>query len=458
MKVSRYNFFFPYEHEAGKLIAYNSLSNFLALIEEDKYKKYLDLENNNIQIDDEKLVEDLKKGLFILDDNINELDIIRHNMYASKFNTSALSLTIAPTSDCNFRCIYCYEKDAINSCNMNEETQNSIVKMLEKSANNLSSFSVAWYGGEPLLAIDTIRKLSEKFIKICDENKINYNASMVTNGYNLTKKNWELLKDCKISRIQVTLDGDEDTHNKRRPLKGGYPTFSRIIDNLVEVKDTICPISLRINTDKTNYSQVENILKILSEKELTEKVTPYVAKVEDTNDCYDKNTCLTTYEHADISTQFKEKMKEYGYKMNPFSVYEYPRRINTVCGCDRYESYVINADGAMYKCWNDVGHKEISFANVNELAKFDFNKSYLDYTMYDPTLDEKCKDCKYLPICMGGCPSRRLRVPEIICEEAKYNFEIKMKKIAFNLKQAKLEKEKAENEELDKSKEAVAEA
>jgi len=33
MKASKYNFFFPYESDPSKIIAYNSLTNSLALME-----------------------------------------------------------------------------------------------------------------------------------------------------------------------------------------------------------------------------------------------------------------------------------------------------------------------------------------------------------------------------------------------------------------------------------------
>ena len=44
---------------------------------------------------------------------------------------------------------------------------------------------------------------------------------------------------------------------------------------------------------------------------------------------------------------------------------------------------------------------------------------YMNYMTYDPTFDEKCTECKYLPLCMGGCPHRRISNLEV-CSEQKY--------------------------------------
>ena len=85
----------------------------------------------------------------------------------------------------------------------------------------------------------------------------------------------------------------------------------------------------------------------------------------------------------------------------------YPFPHTNACGADSTRSIVIAPDGALYKCWNDIGIKEYSIGNINE-AEPQYSERYYDYMMYDATADERCKDCKILPICMGGCPHRRM--------------------------------------------------
>ena len=53
----------------------------------------------------------------------------------------------------------------------------------------IKRFSVSWYGGEPLMALPIIEKLSEAFFRLCEENGVKYTESIVTNGYLLTKEN-----------------------------------------------------------------------------------------------------------------------------------------------------------------------------------------------------------------------------------------------------------------------------
>lgn len=83
-----------------------------------------------------------------------------------RYNRSHLSLVIAATSNCNFRCVYCYEGSVLRASTMSEAIQEAIVKFVESEAPHLETFTVTWYGGEPLLALDIIENLSIKFVDI----------------------------------------------------------------------------------------------------------------------------------------------------------------------------------------------------------------------------------------------------------------------------------------------------
>ena len=67
------------------------------------------------------------------------------------------------------------------------------------------------------MAIETIEKLTKK-IKSVLPLGCKYNADMVTNGYKLTRRVAEKLKDMDIHYIQVTLDGSKQAHDSRRIL------------------------------------------------------------------------------------------------------------------------------------------------------------------------------------------------------------------------------------------------
>lgn len=103
--------------------------------------------------------------------------------------------------------------------------------------------------------------------------------------------------------------------------------------------------------DKDNADQVDEVLKILKENDLNDVVYPYLGMVENSNDCYAESSCYHPEEFSAV---------EYDYKIRNSSDISnsYPRLIANSCGADSNSNLVINADGKLYKCWNDIGVEE----------------------------------------------------------------------------------------------------
>ena len=48
---------------------------------------------------------------------------------------------------------------------MSEETQNAIISYVKKQIQNYDGLRISWFGGEPLLRMDIIRRLFAVFSK-----------------------------------------------------------------------------------------------------------------------------------------------------------------------------------------------------------------------------------------------------------------------------------------------------
>ena len=269
MKVSNYNFFIKRGTGNKDYIAYNSRTNALALVSEEQFEAVKNFENTGKMIEDTDFLEELKIGGFVINTEINELEQIKFKMLRQRFRTDVLSLIIAPTSDCNFRCIYCYEKDSIKHPPMSLEVQDSIVDFVKQKSKTIKRLRVTWYGGEPMLCFEIIKKLSFEMIEICRENNIDYAAGIVTNGYFLTPENCKEFIDLKIMSMQITLDGDKEYHDSRRILKDGRGSFDKIIHNLQTIKGILpYKISIRINVDRENEKAIAHFLELLKKEEI----------------------------------------------------------------------------------------------------------------------------------------------------------------------------------------------
>lgn len=218
-KFSKYNI--DFRTAEGDPCLYNSLTGSLVKLTEEEQAELQVLMHCNELPSFSPLYEQLIFGGFLTESSFDELALIRYQMFSSRNNKKSLNLTIAPTLDCNFRCSYCYEKENHKTGSMDSETIAGLMDFVTLYAADCKEIGVTWYGGEPLMTPDVIEIISKELIQFCAEKNIRYSAAMITNGYFLTRKNAELIRNCRISLVQITLDGDRKNHDARRYLVNG---------------------------------------------------------------------------------------------------------------------------------------------------------------------------------------------------------------------------------------------
>ena len=154
MKQSKYNFLFAHK---GKKYAFNAVTGALAEVSSD----FSYLLNNIFSAKEETLNEKnknllnlMKKGGYILEDDVDELSLLKLKNYSDKFLLNRFDLTIAPTLSCNFACPYCYETPQKGL--IGERVKNAIYSQVELAAKSNKEISIIWYGGEPTLVKEII--------------------------------------------------------------------------------------------------------------------------------------------------------------------------------------------------------------------------------------------------------------------------------------------------------------
>lgn len=339
----------------------------------------------------------LKNNMVLVENDTNIYRSIKLQRSISRLDTSYLTLTIAPTTACNFKCVYCYESgiaplSASAQSNLLEDTV-SFVNLFK----NTKYLRVTWYGGEPLLQFEYIEKLSHRLMDTFD----NYQAHMVTNAYLLDRTKSQKLKELKISAIQVTIDGLEEVHNIRRPHKQNNDSFQRIIYNLDDLF-SIYPeirVGFRINVDKSNQAEYPRIYGYLKERYGEYKINVHPGYVTDDFSTEPNNCC---FEMDEVN---KFVLGQYDNHNIPISLY--PRPLFGECSARHITSFVIGPKGELYKCWNDIGIKEKTIGTVKDVSLS--HELLLKYLLEnDPLSDVNCEDCFCFPICEGGCPYKRI--------------------------------------------------
>ena len=400
MKISNYNIF---KKNDNGIIAYNSYRNSLIKLSNEEYQEYINFSNDYMYELDVDFKESLYKCGFLIEDSLNELEVLKYRMISGRYDKKVLGITIAPTLNCNFRCIYCYEKKYYKNKNMDEETQDAIINYLQNHVDDIEMLSITWYGGEPLLAIDCVKNLSKAFIKICKNKNIKYDAFMVTNGFLLDSAYANILKECEISGIQITLDGNEKEHNSKRFLVNGGKTYATIVENIRETCDFFNKVVVRMNCSYDNIESF-NELHDYFKSACISNVELYMSPIRNIDGCYNNSSCISRDDFLEKEYLLLKKLPQVEFEK--YVLNKYPFLTSNICGADKLNTLVISPEGDMYKCWSDLGNENLKFGNIRDLSKIEIT-NYIIYLNSEPYNDEKCKECKIYPICLGGCPYER---------------------------------------------------
>jgi uncharacterized protein len=143
-------------------------------------------------------------------------------------------------------------------------------------ASNLfgrKSLSVRWFGGEPLLNTSAMLNIAPPLKELCLEADIKFSSTIQTNGYYLTRDTAEILKQCGVSHVQITLDGNQNMHDKVRHMndEGSYSKILSNISSLIEV----FTFAIRINVTKANSKYIFQTLSDLEEIDPNHKLGIY---------------------------------------------------------------------------------------------------------------------------------------------------------------------------------------
>ena len=425
MKLSRYNFLRKIDDVT---IFFNSMTCALAVVDENFLRAYHEIENGSFDESqhDPKLIEDMKSSGCIVEDDFDEIQILKFNRNLAKFDMSSLALTIAPTLACNFRCKYCFEQH--KSGLMSDQIQNDLIEFVENRLKSAKNFSVTWYGGEPLIAKKIVYDLSQKFLDLCERFNAKYDAFIITNASLMKDEDIESFKRFKIRGAQITIDGPPKIHDARRISIDGSSTFDKLVNRANDLLNANLEVIVRINIDKENLEHVDELLEILRDRiERHEKLKIDFGQVSSfTEICKSiESDCYNNDQYAEILLPLYAKVLSMGFSMNKMSVYPNPRA--NFCCTDYVNSFVVDERGLLYRCWNHVGNEKFSCGSLSNLKDKmpTSNRNYLSWINWNPIEHEKCSDCKFLPICMGGCPDamRNSADKNPICGTIKFNLE-----------------------------------
>lgn len=226
MKTSLYNW---QVSRQGTNIIYNCFTGAMYQLDEEHAHFGDILEQPGISpssdLFDESSLKALESAGFLIADDFDEKAHLEALMESAR-SAALMKLTVVITRKCNFRCSYCIQGSGVqNNAVIGEDQLRSMRNMLFDLAP--ASIHTTLYGGEPLLYPKACYRTLET-VKIVDPKA---KAMLVTNGYLLDKDMVRHLFDYGVVAAQITIDGPEEVHDKRRTTKDGSGTYKRVLEN-----------------------------------------------------------------------------------------------------------------------------------------------------------------------------------------------------------------------------------
>jgi uncharacterized protein len=223
----KYHVIGPSPLEKGVWLVYLPYANSLVEIDEDTGERLWECEHFN-----------KCEGIGHI---LKELDAVKPNSIRSiPQSPNPTNLYIMVSGICNLSCAYCFA----NQGNYGVKKYSKLIeeKVIKRIPEVLSAFSairsIAFFGGEPLLAYKYIEKIIKEIEKIG-----NFELNIITNGTILNSNIIELLKTYHF-RVTVSIDGWKIVHDLNRKTLKGNGSFDIIIKNLNIIKSNKLPLKI----------------------------------------------------------------------------------------------------------------------------------------------------------------------------------------------------------------------
>ena len=366
-----------------------------------------------------------EKLLFEEEDYINP-------QWAVVKNTPIKALCLNVAHDCNLRCKYCFASTGgygSRRAIMSPETAKRAIDFVIEKSGKRHNIEVDFFGGEPLMAMDTVKETIAYARSIEEEKDKNFRFTITTNGMLLNPENTEYI-NTELKNAVLSLDGRKEVNDNMRPTAGGKGSYDIIVPKfqaLVEQRGDQ-EYYLRGTFTKENLHFADDVLHICDDLGFKNvSVEPATGK--------DGDPLAITMEDLPVVFAEYEKLAKELLKrpdVNFFHFYvdleQGPCVIKRMRGCGAGNEYVaITPEGDIYPCHQFVGNDAFKMGNLYDGSfHTDIADQFGGVNIYTK---EACRKCWAKFYCSGGCSASNFNVNGDIMQPSEVACELERKRL-----------------------------
>ncbi len=390
--------------------------------------KYISLFNGLSANEQDRIADSIVQSLMvnrIAEIPVQDFELIVNQFYNLVCFGPITNLELFITQDCNLSCDYCFVKEKQHKI-MPLESIYSSINFLTFYSGNQKNLNLTLFGGEPLMAKKTIKKVVEYISKLESKSKAKkYSISITTNGTLLDEDFLRHTRD-KINFL-LSIDGDQQTHDVYRKYQNGRGTFNTVVSKIKLLKKYQPWLGARMTVLPDTITQLYHNIVSLYNLGINQILLGPAMDVEW------NEKAMRAYEgQLRRVGQFYLKKKQ---KKEPFRMTLFENNNNGIechehqwgCGAGR-NTISVNTNGDIYPCSKFLGYEEfdapeLKLGNIYMgIANIELRKKL---SMISDSSFPTCVSCKEVNACMGGCPADNYHLHRNIHKAGKAHCRIK---------------------------------
>ena len=319
----------------------------------------------------------------------------------------ALCIHIAHT--CNLNCSYCFASQGKyhgDRAMMSFEVGKRAFDFLIENSGNRRNLEVDFFGGEPLMNFDVVKKLVEYARSIEKQHNKNFRFTLTTNGM-LIDDDVIDFANREMSNVVLSLDGRKEVHDRYRVDYAGQGSWEKIVpkfQKLVKAREGK-NYYMRGTFTHQNPDFLEDI-KVMLDLGFNElSMEPVVCAKGDPSELTPEDMEIVKDQYEKLAELMLQKDKE----GKPFTFYHYmidltggPCIYKRISGCGSGTEYMaVTPWGDLYPCHQFVGEEKFKLGDIWQgVTNKEIQGEFAACNVY---AREECRDCWARLYCSGGC-------------------------------------------------------